>query len=81
MADVFISYKSEDREWAHKIDALIRPAGYTTWWDPSLQTGERYSDRAHKSGKAFFLWRELHPRASKPTETRREESFCVRLVG
>ena len=30
MADVFISYKNEDREWAQKVDALIRSAGYTT---------------------------------------------------
>lgn len=45
MADVFISYKSEDREWAKRVDALIRSVGYTTWWDPSLQTGERYNDR------------------------------------
>jgi len=44
MADVFISYKSQDREWAEKVDSLIRSAGYSTWWDTSLQTGERYND-------------------------------------
>ncbi len=62
MADVFISYKSEDREWATKIDALIRSAGYTTWWDPSLQTGERYNDRIDaelRSAKAaVVIWSE-----------------------
>lgn len=42
MADIFISYKSEDRDWAKKIEALISTAGYTTWWDNSLETGERY---------------------------------------
>ena len=45
MADIFISYKSEDRAWAKKIDALIKAAGYTTWWDASLETGQTYNDR------------------------------------
>jgi hypothetical protein len=62
MADVFISYKSEDREWASKVDALIRSAGYTTWWDPSLQGGERYNDRIDaelRSAKAaVVIWSE-----------------------
>ena len=62
MADVFISYKSEDREWAKKIDALIRGAGYSTWWDPSLQTGERYNDRIDTELKlakaAVVVWSE-----------------------
>lgn len=53
MADIFISYKSQDRYWAVKIDALVRSAGYTTWWDTSLQTGERYNDRiAHELEQA-----------------------------
>lgn len=62
IADVFISYKSEDREWAKKVDALIRGAGYTTWWDPSLQTGERYNDRIDAELKlakaAIVIWSE-----------------------
>jgi len=33
------------REWATKIDALIRSAGYTTWWDHTLQIGERTNDK------------------------------------
>jgi len=62
MADVFISYKSEDREWAEKVDSLIKSAGYTTWWDTSLQTGQRYNDRIDeelRSAKAVIvLWSE-----------------------
>lgn len=58
MADVFISYKSEDRDWAQKVDILIQSAGYTTWWDPSLQTGERYNERIDaelRSAKAVVV--------------------------
>ena len=60
MADIFISYKSEDREWAQRLDTLIRSAGYTTWWDTSLQTGDRYNDeidRQLKKAKAtVVIW-------------------------
>jgi len=62
MADVFISYKSEDREWAKKVDDLIKSAGYTTWWDASLETGQRYNDRIdeelRQSNAAIVLWSE-----------------------
>lgn len=62
MADVFISYKSEDREWANRVDALIRSSGYTTWWDPSLQTGEHYNDRIdaelRAAKAAVVIWSE-----------------------
>jgi hypothetical protein len=62
MADVFISYKSEDREWAEKLDALIQSAGYTTWWDTSLETGERYNERIDNELRAakavIVIWSE-----------------------
>jgi hypothetical protein len=62
VADVFISYKSEDRDWAEKFDVLIRSAGYSTWWDSSLQPGERYNDRIDRELKAasavVVIWSE-----------------------
>src|SRR5690242_4929330 len=48
MADIFISYKSEDKEWAKKIDTLVSSAGYTTWWDTSLVAGNTYNDEIDK---------------------------------
>ncbi|MEZ5957623.1 MAG: toll/interleukin-1 receptor domain-containing protein [Hyphomonadaceae bacterium] len=44
MADVFISYKREDREWAERLDAAIRGIGFTTWWDTSLVAGEHFNE-------------------------------------
>lgn len=44
MADVFISYKREDRAWAEAASAKLVEAGWSTWWDTSLVAGERFSD-------------------------------------
>lgn len=44
MADVFISYKREDRAWAEAASAKIVEAGWSCWWDTSLVAGERFSD-------------------------------------
>jgi hypothetical protein len=62
MADIFISYKSDDREWANKLDTLIKSAGYTTWWDTSLMTGQKYNDCIDKELRAakaaIVIWSE-----------------------
>lgn len=44
MADVFISYKREDRAWAEAASARIVESGWSCWWDTSLVAGERFSD-------------------------------------
>lgn len=44
MADVFVSYKSEDRERARLIATTLEGDGFDVWWDPSLQTGEDYQE-------------------------------------
>jgi hypothetical protein len=60
MVDVFISYKSEDREGANKINTLLRSAGYSTWWDSSLQAGQQYNDEIDKNLReakaAVVIW-------------------------
>lgn len=42
MADVFISYASEDRERAHKMASALEARGWTTWWDRKLIVGQSY---------------------------------------
>lgn len=48
MADVFISYKREDRDWAERVDRALRDAGFTTWWDTSLVAGEHFNEAIHR---------------------------------
>jgi hypothetical protein len=43
MAEVFISYKREDRPWAERVDAALKAAGLNTWWDTSLVAGEHFN--------------------------------------
>ncbi|HMH53669.1 MAG TPA: toll/interleukin-1 receptor domain-containing protein [Candidatus Acidoferrum sp.] len=44
MADVFISYKSEDRSSAELIARALEVEGFTVWWDPDLQSGQDYQE-------------------------------------
>lgn len=45
MADVFISYKREDRDRVVALARAIEQRGYTVWWDFDLVSGERWSKR------------------------------------
>lgn len=43
MADVFISYKRADTEWAQRISGALRDARISCWWDTSLVAGEHFN--------------------------------------
>ena len=36
MADIFLSYKKEDRVIAQRLVAALRKAGKSVWWDDAL---------------------------------------------
>lgn len=63
MADIFISYKREDREHAESISQAITERGYTTWYDTSLAAGEQFVDSINaelEGAKAVcVLWSQL----------------------
>jgi|GEM_PF-6325125 len=42
MAEVFISYKREDREWAEALSKLLESKGLSTWWDKRLSLGQDF---------------------------------------
>lgn len=44
MADVFISYKSEDRGAAEFVASQLSKSQISAWWDASLVAGETFSD-------------------------------------
>jgi len=62
MADVFISYKRADREWAERISAALRDAGISCWWDTSLVAGEHFNQAIDRELKAcrcvVVIWSE-----------------------
>ena len=44
MADIFISYSREDREWVENFAAQLQSEGFTVWWDWDLLVGKRYRE-------------------------------------
>lgn len=44
MADIFFSYKREDREKVRPLVAALRANGLDTWWDEDIAGGQRWRD-------------------------------------
>ena len=42
MADIFISYKREERESARRVAEALEAYGFSVWWDGDLLPGEQY---------------------------------------
>ena len=43
MADIFVSYKREDRVAIEPLVHLLEARGFSVWWDPSIVPGERFA--------------------------------------
>ncbi len=60
MADIFISYKRQEREKARAIAEMLVTHGYDVWWDIELLPGDKFSreiDEVIKSASAaIVLW-------------------------
>ena len=60
MADVFISYASEDREKARKLAGVLESRGYSVWWDRKIIAGQTYDQVIEReleaAGAAVVLW-------------------------
>jgi hypothetical protein len=44
MAEVFISYSQNDRDWVKRLAAALEAERLWVWWDVALRTGEKYRD-------------------------------------
>ena len=58
MADVFISYASEDRNRVRPLADALQQRGFKVWWDRSLAAGHDYTaviERELKSAKAVIV--------------------------
>lgn len=76
MADVFISYSSEERGQAERLAAALQKLGYSVWWDRNLEGGADFSDdierEMHAAGAIVVAWSE---RAAKSHWVRDEASY------
>jgi hypothetical protein len=44
MSDVFLSYKSDDRETARTLAAALESEGYSVWWDREIPPGKSFDN-------------------------------------
>jgi len=44
MADVFVSYKAEDRKWVARLVEALEADGLTAWWDAHIGGGDDWRD-------------------------------------
>jgi membrane-associated phospholipid phosphatase len=60
VADIFLSYKREDRERAQEVEQVLSKLGWEVFWDPELRAGEPFRDvLADELGRArcvLVLW-------------------------
>ena len=60
MADVFLSYKKEDRDYVQRVAAALEAAGLSTWWDDRIDPVEQWEKEIWKaldaSKAVLVLW-------------------------
>jgi hypothetical protein len=80
LADVFISYKREDRKVAERLSSALEQLGFEVWWDFELLSGDSYRKviRAviDRCKAAVILWSSLSADSSFVVD---EASYAQRL--
>jgi formylglycine-generating enzyme required for sulfatase activity len=60
MADIFISYASEDRERASRIASVLESCGWSVWWDRKIVAGQAFDEAIERELEAakcvIVLW-------------------------
>lgn len=60
MADIFISYSSEDKTIVKHIASLLEAKGWSVWWDRQIPIGQKYDTvidtELQKAGCVIVIW-------------------------
>jgi hypothetical protein len=60
MADVFISYAREDREFAQRLANVLKANSFSVWWDLDLIGGDNYRAKIYtiigEVSRVLVLW-------------------------
>ena len=76
MADVFISYKREDRAHAERVATALRLEGFTVWWDDRLTPEKAFDEliegEISQASVVLVLW---SPQAAQSSWVRSEAHY------
>ncbi len=60
MADIFISYSSEDKGTVKRIASLLEKKGWTVWWDRQIPIGQKFDtvieNELHNAACVLVIW-------------------------
>src|SRR5690349_1485890 len=84
MADIFISYKREDRRVAERLSIALEQLGFDVWWDFELLSGDGYRKVIERvideCGVTIVLWSELARESTfvvdEATYSREQSKLC-----
>ena len=68
MADVFISYASEDRDRAAKLASALGERGWSVWWDRKIVAGQAFDhaiERELETARSVVALWSIHSVASE----------------
>ena len=72
MADIFVSYKTEERDLAKRVVARLQKAGYFVWYDPKLTPDKPWNklieDELRAAKAVLVLWTPLSVKSESVTE-------------
>lgn len=78
MVDVFISYKSEERDLAIKFDEALKRYNYSTWWDTNLEPSVAWDlvleEKLYEAKIVLVLWTEKS--IDEKSQVRQEASMA-----
>ena len=49
MPDIFVSYKSEDRDWVARLVETLESQGWDVWWDEAILPGDQWRPSIERS--------------------------------
>ncbi|NNL88247.1 MAG: TIR domain-containing protein, partial [Marinicaulis sp.] len=81
MADIFISYASEDRQRVEKIASALEDAGFSVWWDRKIASGAEFSSDIEQALREASVALVVWSKASTESHWVKDEAVYARDHG